>query len=146
MKIYYSWQEEQPADEIIIRSNPINKEQVHLVEEALKKSETVAVINPLNNRTVILALTEIERIDSFGHLCKVFTEEQQEFLLQKRLKEVEQLNFANFQRINNSTVLNISKVSSFAAGEHARLEIYTKKNQKYIVSRHYAKLIKERVR
>ncbi|MFC7055751.1 LytTR family DNA-binding domain-containing protein [Enterococcus alcedinis] len=105
----------------------------------------LSVINPTNDRKLLLPLTEIECFESFGHLCKVFTKEQDVYLIQKRLKEIPKMNLHHFQQINNATILNIAMIQSFHSGEHARLEVHTTTNQSYIVSRHYAKQIKEKL-
>lgn len=70
---------------------------------------------------------------------------QQEYILQKRLKDLTDLENLNFYRINNSQILNLNAVHSFQLGEHARLEVHTKTGSTYVVSRHYAKKIKEKL-
>ncbi|WP_420167129.1 LytTR family DNA-binding domain-containing protein [Bacillus coahuilensis] len=90
-------------------------------------------------------MQQIEVITSLGHLSKVILSNQEEYLLDMRLKELKQFEANGLFRINNSTILNLSQISSFRSGDYARLEVYTKNDKKYLVSRHYAKLIKERL-
>ncbi|MEE6695463.1 LytTR family DNA-binding domain-containing protein [Pediococcus acidilactici] len=46
-------------------------------------------------------------------------------------------------RINNSTILNINQVTEFKTAKYARIEVHTKNAECFIVSRHYAKKVKE---
>ncbi|MCS8617997.1 LytTR family transcriptional regulator DNA-binding domain-containing protein [Latilactobacillus curvatus] len=46
-------------------------------------------------------------------------------------------------RINNTTILNLQQVANFAVGSNVRLVVYTQSGRQYIVSRYYAKQIKE---
>lgn len=145
MKITYQWDPLQPLNEVNIIANEKNQAEVEKIAKHLNTVTNLSVINPTNDRKLLLPLTEIECFESFGHLCKVFTKEQDVYLIQKRLKEIPKMNLHHFQQINNATILNIAMIQSFHSGEHARLEVHTTTNQSYIVSRHYAKQIKEKL-
>ncbi|MEG0294962.1 LytTR family DNA-binding domain-containing protein [Enterococcus sp.] len=145
MKITYQWDPLQPLNEVNIIANEKNQAEVEKIAKHLNTVINLSVINPTNDRKLLLPLTEIECFESFGHLCKVFTKEQDVYLIQKRLKEIPKMNLHHFQQINNATILNIAMIQSFHSGEHARLEVHTTTNQSYIVSRHYAKQIKEKL-
>ncbi|GGI65183.1 hypothetical protein GCM10011482_08370 [Enterococcus alcedinis] len=145
MKITYQWDPLQPLNEVNIIANEKNQAEVEKISKHLNTVTNLSVINPTNDRKLLLPLTEIECFESFGHLCKVFTKEQDVYLIQKRLKEIPKMNLHHFQQINNATILNIAMIQSFHSGEHARLEVHTTTNQSYIVSRHYAKQIKEKL-
>lgn len=145
MKIMYQWDPLQPLNEVNIIANEKNQAEVEKISKHLNTVTNLSVINPTNDRKLLLPLTEIECFESFGHLCKVFTKEQDVYLIQKRLKEIPKMNLHHFQQINNATILNIAMIQSFRSGEHARLEVHTTTNQSYIVSRHYAKQIKEKL-
>lgn len=145
MKITYQWDPLQPLNEVNIIANEKNQSEVEKLSKHLNTVTNLSVINPTNDRKLLLPLTEIECFESFGHLCKVFTKEQDVYLIQKRLKEIPKMHLHHFQQINNATILNIAMIQSFHSGEHARLEVHTTTNQSYIVSRHYAKQIKEKL-
>lgn len=145
MKITYLWDMKQSLNEMTILANPDNQSTVEGLINPLKQEETLSVLHPSNDRKHLLKLTEVESFESFGHLCKVFTKEQEVYFIQKRLKEISKMPFSQFQQINNTTILNMTIIQSFNAGEHARLEIHTVSKQTYIVSRHYAKQIKEKL-
>lgn len=145
MRFHYFWNAEQPADELEITANPMNKPELVKLERSFNQACTLNVLNPKNNRTVIIEHQKIEIIEALGHLSKVILEDGSEFLLKKTLKELVHMEKFEFFRINNSAILNLQQVNSFQSGDYARLEVFTKSQRKYIVSRHYAKLIRERL-
>ena len=146
MNLTYYWNDTQPVDELKIIAHPKNKKYASRLEKALEINEPqVQVINPKNNRKLLLSLNKIEVIKSLGHLCQVHTKDGQQFLIQNRLKNLLALNFPNLIQINNSTILNLKQVTSFESGQNARLEVHTHNQNLYMVSRHYAKLIKEKL-
>lgn len=146
MKITCLWEETQSFDEFTLIAHPQNKREVLQLEKALETIEPhIQVINPKNNRKLFLSLTKIEAIQSMAHLCQIFTKQGEQFLFQKRLKAVLEMNLPSLVQINNSTILNLNQVASFESGQNARLEVHTKTNHHYVVSRHYAKLIKEKL-
>lgn len=146
MKITFYWKETQPVDELKLIAHPQNKQDVLTLEKALETIEPqIHVIDPKNNRKSFLSLNKIETIQAFGHLCQLLTITGEPFLIQKRLKAVLEMNFPYLVQINNSTILNLNHVVSFESGQNARLEVHTQKNNHYVVSRHYAKLIKEKL-
>lgn len=143
MKLNTIWNSQKEKDQIDIISHPSNKEQVTAWAESWIQPPTLKAIQPSNQRTVLVTLPEIEAIESMGHMSKIRLLTGSELWLSQKLKELTYLESSNFFRINNSTILNMSQVTAFASGQHARLEVFTKSQQTYIVSRHYAKLIKE---
>ncbi|MGA3602953.1 LytTR family DNA-binding domain-containing protein [Lysinibacillus agricola] len=145
MNINYIWKDDQPVNEIDMISNPINENMLLQLEKSINSSVFFNAINPKNNRMTVVELSKIEAIESLGHLSKLILYDGSELLLKKILKELNHLEHFDFFRINNSTILNLLHIDSFGSGSHARLEIFTKNNHKYMVSRHYAKKIKERL-
>lgn len=145
MNINFTWVKEKALNEIDIFANPENKPRLLHLEKHLNQEQDILVIDPKNNRSVKLPLHQIESFETMGHLVKVNLLNQQNYLMQKRLKELINLEKENFYRINNSQILNLSSIQSFQLGEHARLEVQTKTDTTYVVSRHYAKNIKERL-
>ena len=145
MKLKFIWDKKQEIDEIEIKAHPVNKEKLESLKQELSPSMTLNVQNPKNNRKLRINIQQVEVIVSLGHLSKIVLISKEEYLLQKRLKELLTLEANGFFRINNSTILNLSQVDSFSSSEYARLEVFTKTNNRYLVSRHYAKLIKEKL-
>ncbi|AQP53580.1 LytTR family DNA-binding domain-containing protein [Vagococcus penaei] len=144
MKVNYQWNQDMSKNEIDIISHPANE----LLLSRLKQSVTqhlLSVIDPRNNRTVMLNVTDIEVIETLGHLSFIITRTGESYHYQKRLKDLTYLEAYNLVRINQSTILNLDELVSFTVEQHARLEVCTKNGNQYIVSRHYAKKIKERL-
>lgn len=145
MKLNFIWDKERAIDEVEIIANPVNIEKLAFINEGLSSNTTLNVQNPKNNRRLRIEIQQIISIEAIGHLTKVILINNEEYLLQKRLKELQVLEAKGLYRINNSTILNLAHVQSFASGEYARLEVFTTNNNKYIASRHYAKRIKEKL-
>lgn len=145
MKLNFIWDKKQEMDQVDIKAHPVNKEKLESLKQGLYSSMTLSVQNPKNNRKLRIDIQQVEVIVSLGHLSKTILVSKEEYILQKRLKELQTLEENGFFRINNSTILNLSQVDSFSSSEYARLEVFTKNNNRYLVSRHYAKLIKERL-
>lgn len=146
MKITCYWEKAQPIDELKLIAHPQNKQDALTLEKILENIESqIQVIDPKNNRKSFLSLNKIETIQSFGHLCQILTIKGKQFLIQKRLKTVMEMNFPYLVQITNATILNLNHVASFESGQNARLEVHTQTNNHYVVSRHYAKLIKEKL-
>ncbi|MCL1698323.1 MULTISPECIES: LytTR family DNA-binding domain-containing protein [unclassified Lysinibacillus] len=145
MKFNYIWKNNQPSSEIEIISNPSNKELLSTIEQRFFQSITLSATDFKTNRQVMIELKDIEAIEASGHFTKIFLINGTELLLNKILKELSYLESFGLVRINNSMILNLNQIHSFASGSHARLEVITKQQNKYIVSRHYAKSIKEKL-
>ena len=145
MNINFTWVKEKPLNEIDICANPENKSKLQVLEKHLQQEKIILATDPKNNRSVKVPLTQIEAFETMGHLAKVILTNQQTYLLQKRLKELVHFESDHFFRINNSQILNLNSVHSFQLGDHARLEVHTKTTTVYVVSRYYAKNIKEKL-
>ncbi|TRZ39559.1 LytTR family transcriptional regulator [Niallia circulans] len=145
MKLNFIWDKKQEIDKVDIKAHPVNKDKLETLKQGFCTDVTLNVQNLKNNRKLRIDIHQIEVIVSLGHLSKILLASKEEYLLQKRLKELQTLEANGFFRINNSTILNLSQVASFRSSEYARLEVFTKNDNKYLVSRHYAKLIKEKL-
>lgn len=145
MNINFTWVKEKALNEIDIFANPENRIVLERLEQQLQQEREILAIDPKNNRSVKIQLDQILSFETMGHLVKIYLLNQQEYILQKRLKDLTDLENLNFYRINNSQILNLNAVQSFQLGEHARLEVHTRTGSTYVVSRHYAKKIKEKL-
>lgn len=145
MKITYQWEVEQSEKEVRVISHPVNQQVVQQFERIIQAESVLTVIDPRNNRKYSVRLVEINYIETFAHLSKVYLIDGREYLLQKKLKELKELEIFHFYRINQSRIINMEQVASFTVGSQARLELFTKNGQQLTVSRHYAKQIRERL-
>jgi len=145
MKFNFIWKNNKSSSEIEIISNPSNKELLSTFEQQFFQSITLSATDFKTNRQVMIELNNIEVIEASGHFTKIFLIDGTELMLNKILKELSYLESFGLVRINNSMILNLNQIRSFASGSHARLEVITKQQNTYIVSRHYAKSIKEKL-
>jgi len=141
MKINFDWDDLYSLSEIGIQLNPKNHELKNKLKTFLSDKAHIEVINPKNNRSLLLNCSQVLSIEAMDNLSKVYTTNNEVFYTNGRLKKFETI--ANFFRINNSIILNLAEVIDFNTGKYARLEVHTKGNQSFIVSRHYAKRLKE---
>lgn len=145
MHINFTWIKEKALNEIDIFANPANEAKLTNLEKCLQLKQKIVITDPKNNRSLKLPLSQIELFEALGHQVKVILSNQQSGILQNRLKELSHLESENIYRINNSQILNLNCVLAFRLGAHARLEVHTRSGSAYVVSRHYAKKIKERL-
>ncbi|ODJ51518.1 LytTR family DNA-binding domain-containing protein [Brochothrix thermosphacta] len=145
MKINNIWDNNKVTNQIDIISHPLNEHIVENMHECLKKSKKISVIEIKSSRNVLIQLSDIEVITSLGHLSQISTSEGKKYYFNKKLKELTYLEKHLFYRINQSTILNVDDIISFNVSANSRLEVVTKKQNTYLVSRHYAKNIKERL-
>jgi|GEM_PF-636362 len=138
------WKKEIPRNEMHIHANPDDKETVQSVLDRMEKGEKITLVNPVNNRSIVMDIRRIESIETYdGSSIVKVAGEAREYMIPKRLKELEHLGRLGLLRVSNSVMLNVSHIQSFEVIGNARLEVETKGKQKYIVSRHYASRIKE---
>lgn len=145
MKFIYHWNENQALDEVELISHPNNQKFVSELTLNHQRLQKLTLINALNNRQELVGLSEIESFQSLGHLSKVVLKGQQQYFYNKILKELSELEELGFYRVNQSTILNLTEVKSFTSESHARLVVIMENDKRYIVSRHYAQNIKERL-
>lgn len=143
MKIKWFWDKEYELDHIGVQLNPKNQELKPVIEQALLQEKQIEVIQPSNNRRLKITSRDIFIIEAIDHLSKIYTVDDQVFYIKGRLKDFDHLQAVGIFRINNSVLLNLAQVASFKSEQYARLKVYTKNNQNFTVSRHYAKQIRE---
>ncbi|WP_125566641.1 LytTR family DNA-binding domain-containing protein [Companilactobacillus insicii] len=143
MKINFEWDDSYSISEVGIKLNPKKRELKDKLKNFLSDKTHIEVINPKNNRRFLLSCSQILSIEAMDNLSKVYTTNNEIFYTNVRLKKLEEITNANLFRINNSVILNLAEVIDFNTGKYARLEVHTKGNQSFIVSRYYAKRLKE---
>ncbi|WP_180946936.1 LytTR family DNA-binding domain-containing protein [Peptostreptococcus faecalis] len=146
MNIKTFWKKEIHINELHISANPENKKEVEGLLKQFEDKNIITLINPINDMKVKVEINQIESIETFSNYSiVVLYNEKNHYMIQKRLKDLEYLNKFGIVRISNSVMVNINRIKQFKSSENARLEVETKTNKKYVVSRHYAKKIKEEI-
>lgn len=122
-------------------TNPAEQQRWEEIDNAISHLEKqMVVINPKNNRNVQIQPSSILAIESEDRMCNVRVISGESYLLGKRLKYVEEdMDSSQFLKINNSTMINVKHIQTFAATDHARIQVELKDGSSYYVSRYYIK-------
>ncbi|KRN99878.1 LytTR family DNA-binding domain-containing protein [Companilactobacillus kimchiensis] len=139
MKINYLWDTNYAKNEIRVQLHPSNQN----LKINITSKQQLEVIDPKNQRHLNLDHQQILLIEAMDNLSKIYTIDNRIYYVRGRLKDLEYLAGEKIFRINNSLILNLNEVQSFKSGKYARLEVQTNDDQIFVVSRHYAKQIRE---
>ncbi|TYP75526.1 LytTR family DNA-binding domain-containing protein [Paenibacillus methanolicus] len=124
-----------------ITTNPAEQADWSKIENAIRGMEQkIVVINAKNGRSVEVARSAIAVIQSEDRMSSVRLITGEMYLLNKRLKYVEEeMDPAEFLKINNQTIINTRYIQEFFSTEHARVKVVLSDQSSYFVSRHYIK-------
>lgn len=132
-------------DEVEIKVCPENVNLGHDLESYIRQISKITVINTKNDSKIKVNINDILKFQSEGNMCCVEMKSKELYLINKRLKEIESLNYKNFVKINNQTIINLNEVKEFSSATNARLEVILSDGSFHFVNRHYVKIIKERL-
>lgn len=132
-------------DEVEIKVCPENVNLGHDLEIYIRQISKITVINTRNNSKIKVNINDILEFQSEGNMCCVKMKSKELYLINKRLKEIEGLNYKNFVKINNQTIINLNEIKEFSSASNARLEVILSDGSFHFVNRHYVKIIKERL-
>ena len=132
-------------DEVEIKVCPENVNLGHDLESYIRQISKITVINTKNDSKIKVNINDILKFQSEGNMCCVKMKSKEFYLINKRLKEIEGLNYKNFVKINNQTIINLNEVKEFSSAPNARLEVILSDGSFHFVNRHYVKIIKERL-
>ncbi|WP_419743514.1 LytTR family DNA-binding domain-containing protein [Paraclostridium dentum] len=132
-------------DEVEIKVCPENVNLGHDLENYIRQISKITVINTKNDSNIKVNLNDILKFQSEGNMCCVEMKSKELYLINKRLKEIEYLNYKSFVKINNQTIINLNEVKEFSSAPNARLEVILSDGSFHFVNRHYVKIIKERL-
>lgn len=132
-------------DEVEIKVCPENVNLGHELESYIRQISKITVINTKNDSNIKVNINDILKFQSEGNMCCVEMKSKELYLINKRLKEIEGLNYKSFVKINNQTIINLNEVKEFSSAPNARLEVVLSNGSFNFVNRHYVKIIKERL-
>lgn len=132
-------------DEIEIKVSPENINIGQDLKNYIRQISNLTVINATNDRKLQVNINDILEFQSEGHMCCVKMKSKELYLINKRLKEIEKLEYAHFIKINNQTIINLNEIKEFSSAPNARLEVILSDGASHFVNRHYVKIIKERL-
>ena len=136
MKVIF---EEDPAIEqkvAKVTTHPVEKSKWDRIQQAICESETqLTVIHAKNNRNMQIQLSSVVAFESEDRMCGVRVISGERYLLNKRLKFVEEdLDDVHFVKINNQTIINTRYITAFSATDHARIKVDLSDRSSYFVS------------
>ncbi|WP_339169192.1 LytTR family DNA-binding domain-containing protein [Paenibacillus sp. FSL R5-0341] len=122
-------------------THPSEKSKWDRIQKAIGQSETqLTVIHAKNNRNVQIQLSSVVAIESEDRMCCIRVITGERYLLNKRLKFVEEdLDDVHFVKINNQTIINTQYITAFSATDQARIKVDLSDSSSYFVSRFYIK-------
>jgi len=129
-----------PHVEIIINC-PVKSDDV-LKIETLIKSHDKNFIGVMDGRTHVIDKQNVLYFETVDRQCFVYTDND---VLESSLKLYEIEEQIGFVRSSKSQVVNIRRIKSLYPDFGGRLEVEMENGEKLIVSRQYAKIIKERL-
>lgn len=132
-------------DEVEIKVSPENINLGQDLKNYIRQNSKLTVINATNDRKLQVNINDILYFQSEGHMCCVKMKSKELYLINKRLKEIENSSYRNFVKINNQTIINLNEIKEFSSAPNARLEVILSDGSSHFVNRHYVKIIKERL-
>jgi DNA-binding LytR/AlgR family response regulator len=141
VKIIIQNPKENEVDSIIINVKNMN-DKVMRALELLKSPDDLTV--QLDNQIFKLPIPEVcyvACVDFKTFVCV----ESVVYQSKLRLSEIEEmLSQSDFLRVNRQVIVNIRKILSVASADGGRIEVMLSNDEKLIVSRQYAPMLKER--
>ena len=144
MKLHVIQNEKTPLDELQIITHPVN---LRVAQNINLNTDTprIKVYDGRFNHYKLIPIHTIESIQSLDNYCQINLLNQETYLYQNRLKQLTYIEAYHFCQINHSEIIDIQAIDHFSVEKHARLALYTSSNKQYMVSRHYHKILKERL-
>ncbi|WP_310830968.1 LytTR family DNA-binding domain-containing protein [Paenibacillus pedocola] len=124
-----------------VTTHPAETEHWGQIREAIHNSgHKLVVIHPKNDRNVQILLSSVAVIESEDRMSNVRVITGERYLLNKRLKGIEDsLESPHFVKINNTTIINTSYIKEFSSTDNARIKVVLTDGSSYLVSRFYIK-------
>ncbi|MGK0554359.1 LytTR family transcriptional regulator DNA-binding domain-containing protein [Macrococcus capreoli] len=141
MKINIQYNNHLIENLVNIETHETNKE---LINNFVNIFETkVTLLDIRMNKSIRTNINNIESIETFTHLSKVNLIDKSQYYIKGRLKDFENFNQYKIVRINNNQMFNLYHLYSISVDKGSRLIIQSSSQNEFIVSRFYAKKIKE---
>lgn len=116
-----------------------NANTFFIEEETSKQTINVKLING----NALIKCDLIYSIESFDHEINIYCDEI--YITRTPLKEILPLLSNDFIQINQSVIINITKIKKVISSLNQTYTVYLDNNKKYTVTRSYFKLFNERI-
>lgn len=130
-------------DEIIIKCRQMDEQMLKMIR-ALKVGQE-RVTGMKDGKIVQVAPKEIYYFEAVDNRVFLYMEREVYEVRHKLYELEEQFRGTDFFRASKSTILNLSKVKSFAPSLGGRFEANMKNGEKLVVSRQYVPILKEKL-
>lgn len=131
-------------NEIILRCKTIDDEMLQILTYLKSQSQKLCVYND-KNEAVLLSPGEVYYCESVDEKVFLYCEEDV-YRTPMNLTQLESLySVLGFLRISKSMVVNLYKIKRLESQTSGRVELYMKNNEKIIVSRRYASLLRQKL-
>lgn len=130
-------------DEIIIKCRQMDEQMLKMIR-ALKVGQE-RVTGMKDGKIVQVAPKEIYYFEAVDNRVFLYMEREVYEVRHKLYELEEQFRGTDFFRASKSTILNLSKVKSFAPSLGGRFEANMKNGEKLVISRQYVPILKEKL-
>ncbi len=130
-------------EQVVLECVDMTKDFEDIRDYALMKGNTIT--GYINDAAFVLTLSDILYFEAVGERVFAYTESEL-YEIKRRLYELEE-NYSDrmFIRCSKSIIVNISKISSFRPAPDTRLLAKMKNGEEIVISRMYAKALKQRL-
>ncbi|GAA0114916.1 MULTISPECIES: LytTR family DNA-binding domain-containing protein [Clostridium] len=131
-------------NEIILRCKSIDEEMLHILSLLKSRTQKLCVFKE-KSELILLSPDSVFYCESVDEKVFVYTKEDV-FQTGLNLAEIESsYSDVGFLRISKSIIINLHKIKSLKSYTSGRIEVYLKSNEKVIVSRHYAPILRQKL-
>ncbi len=130
-------------ERVVLECVDLTKDFEDIRDYALMKGNTIT--GYINDAAFLLTLSDVLYFEAVGERVFAYTENEL-YEIKSRLYELEE-NYRDrmFIRCSKSVIINISKISSFRPAPDTRLLAKMKNGEEIVISRMYAKALKQRL-
>ncbi|MGL5380271.1 LytTR family DNA-binding domain-containing protein [Clostridium sp.] len=133
-----------PENEIVLRCKSIDDEMLHILSFLKSRSQKLCAFKD-KNELIFLSPDSILYCESVDEKVFLYSEKDV-YQTALNLAELEN-NYSSvgFLRISKSMVLNLHKIKKLKSFTSGRIEVIMKNDEKIIVSRHYAPILRQKL-
>ena len=131
-----------PPDLLVLKVKETNQKIIKIAKELRDGHQALTVRQ--KERHIIISVKEVIRIFSSQKRVYVVTSTD-EFLIDRRLYELDEKLPSYFVRISNTEIINLNAVQEFELSKTGNIIIYLKNKDITSSSRRYLKQVKERL-
>lgn len=130
--------------EIILRCKSIDDEMLHILSFLKSRSQKLCAFKD-RNELILLSPEDIYYCESVDEKVFLYCKNDV-YQTALNLAEIENsYSSVGFSRISKSMIVNLYKIKKLRSCTSGRIEVLMKNNEKIIVSRHYAPILRQKL-